>query len=114
MIDETNLSPVSKLAVDICKDLNIPYSFGKGYATLDGIPMDTLYHQDIFKPKSQCDIDPVPFDYFMKYYVFDDIEQELQKQRLLKLLEAGRTIRYEGKRTTIVFENFDLVLEEKL
>lgn len=64
--------------------------------------------------RSECDIDPVPFDYFMKYYVFDDIEQELQKQRLLKLLEAGRTIRYEGKRTTIAFENFDLVLEEKL
>lgn len=62
--------------------------------------------------RSECDIDPVPFDYFMKYYVFDDIEQELQKERLLKLLEAGRTIRYEGKRTTIAFENFDLVLEE--
>lgn len=62
--------------------------------------------------RSECHIDPVPFDFFMKYYVFDDIEQELQKERLLKLLEAGRTIKYEGKRTTIAFENFDLVLEE--
>ena len=62
--------------------------------------------------RSECEVGKVPFGLFMRYYVFDDIEEEVRKQRLLKLLEAGRTIRYEGKRTTIAFENFDLVLEE--
>lgn len=113
MVDEKNLSPVSKMAVDICKELGVPYSFGKGYATLDGVPMNILYSQEnLFKSRSQCDIDPVPFDILMRYYVFDDIEKEAQKERLLKLLEDGRKIKYDGAITTVSFENFDLVLED--
>lgn len=53
MFDNTSLS---KLALDICKDLNVPYSFGEGYATLDGVP---LYCQDnLFKSQAECDVEP--------------------------------------------------------
>lgn len=48
MIDETNLSPVSKLALDICKELDIPCYIWKGYATLDGNPIDDLDYEELF------------------------------------------------------------------
>lgn len=62
--------------------------------------------------RSECKVDPVPFDFFMRYYVFDDIEEEARKQRLLKLLEAGRKIKYDHGKKTLSFDNFDLVLED--
>ena len=43
MKDIENLSDISKLALSLCEDLNILYTFGKGFATLDGVPMDELY-----------------------------------------------------------------------
>lgn len=40
------LSEISKEAIEICQELGVPYSFGKGYATLDGVPINKLDKKD--------------------------------------------------------------------
>lgn len=47
MKDIENLSDISKLALSLCEDLNILYTFGKGFATLDGVPMDELDKKEL-------------------------------------------------------------------
>lgn len=37
-----SLSEASKLAVDLCERLGIPYCYGTGYATLRGVPIDEI------------------------------------------------------------------------
>ena len=48
MIENTVLSEVSKLAIDICNELGIPCYIGKGYATLDGNQISDLDYEELF------------------------------------------------------------------
>ena len=53
------LSPVSKLAIELCQELGVPYSFGKGYATLDGIPLNQLDEESLFNYAIQTSVDVI-------------------------------------------------------
>lgn len=59
------LSPLSKLALELCENLGIPYSLGKGYATLDGVALDTLAREPLFNLQysfqGQVELPPMPY-----------------------------------------------------
>lgn len=48
MIENTVLSEASRMAIEICKELGVPYSFGNGYATLDGNQISDLDYEELF------------------------------------------------------------------
>lgn len=59
------LSPLSKLALELCENLGVSYSLGKGYATLDGVALDTLACEPLFNLQysfqGQVEVSPMPY-----------------------------------------------------
>lgn len=59
------LSPLSKLALELCENLGVSYSLGKGYATLDGVALDTLICEPLFNLQysfqRQVELSPISY-----------------------------------------------------
>lgn len=55
------LSDISKLTVEICEQLGIPYRYGEGYATIGGKPLNEIPYEA-----------PFPENYVLDYQIARD------------------------------------------
>lgn len=102
------LSDVSKLAIELCQELGVPYSFGKGYATLDGIPMNQLKDKDSPLFQEQYQISRGTMEEIMHQYLHPSREDAVAREKMMQEINLHMSSRMEGTNEIVSYDDLDL------
>lgn len=81
------MKDISKLAIELCQELGVPYSFGKGYATLDGVPMNQLNNgTNLFQERYQ--ITRATMEEIMHQYLHPSREDAIAREKMMQELAS--------------------------
>lgn len=102
------LSDVSKLAIELCQELGVPYSFGKGYATLDGIPMNQLKDNNLPLFREQYQISRGTMEKIMQQYLHPSREDAIAREKMMREISLHMSSRMEGTSEIVSYDDLDL------
>lgn len=101
------MKDISKLAIELCQELGVPYSFGKGYATLDGVPMNQLNNgTNLFQEQYQ--ITRATMEEIMHQYLHPSREDAIAREKMMQEITLHMSSRMEGTSEIVSYDDLDL------